>query len=197
MGFDTAFTEFPVLTTSRLTLRQLRPTDAEEVFAFRSKEEVMGRYGQEPHQSLEETKAWIQRHQGFYARHEALLWCVTMQEKDIVIGTCLLWAFDGALQCAELGYELHPAYGQQGIMTEAASAVLNYAFNSLGLHRVEAIIHGSNGPSRKMAARLGFTQEGILRERHYFRGHFEDELYFGLLKEEWLNHTNADQSSDK
>ena len=62
---------------------------------------------------------------------------------------------------------------------------LTYGFNELELHRVEAIIDIANERSKGLLLKLGFTYEGNLRQRSFFRGHFEDEHYFGLLKGEW------------
>ena len=59
MSIDAAFTHFPSLTTNRLHLRQIQPTDAEAFFAIKSDREVMDFYGDEPHQSLEDTHALI------------------------------------------------------------------------------------------------------------------------------------------
>lgn len=186
MTIDAAFTRFPSLTTNRLYLRQLQPTDAGALFAIKSDLEVTRHYGQEPHQSLDDTQAWLQRLQASYDRREALFWCLTRKGDDTVIGTCTFWNFDPSFQCAEVGYELHPAYGQQGIMAEAVSAILTYGFRKLGLHRIEANPLADNTPSERLLLKLGFTHEGTLRQRHFFRDHFADQLYFGLLKEEWL-----------
>ena len=71
-------------------------------------------------------------------------------------------------------------------MTEAMSAILTYGFTDLGLHRIEADIDPRNTRSRSLLLKLGFTYEGNLRQRYFFRGQFEDEYYFGLLKDEWL-----------
>lgn len=69
-------------------------------------------------------------------------------------------------------------------MTEAMSAILTYGFAELGLHRVETIIDSVNERSKSLLLKLGFTYEGNLRQRYSFRGRFEDEHYFGLLKDE-------------
>ena len=71
-------------------------------------------------------------------------------------------------------------------MTEAISTILTYGFTELGLHRIEAIPLGGNTASKSLLLKLGFKYEGNLRQRHFFREHFEDQLYFGLLREEWL-----------
>jgi RimJ/RimL family protein N-acetyltransferase len=55
----------------------------------------------------------------------------------------------------------------------------------MGLHRIEACPLAFNTPSINLLRKLGFTYEGTLRQRHFFRGEYHDMLYFGLLAEEW------------
>jgi len=186
MTIDEAFTHFPTLTTARLHLRQLRSTDAEALFAIRSDPEVMESYGREPYQSLADAHAAIQRLQGFYERHEGLFWGITLKEADTVIGSCTFWNFDPDFHYTEIGYELNRSYWRQGITFEAVSAILTYGFTTLGLHRIEANVSAGNARSTSLLYKLGFTYEGNLRQRHVFHGHFEDELYFGMVKDEWL-----------
>ncbi len=186
MGIDDAFTHFPTLTTNRLQLRQLRSTDTEALFALRSDEVGMEFMGQEPHQSLEKTRRLIQRLQTTYEQREGLFWCITLKGDDTVIGSCTLFSFNFDFHYAETGYELHRAYWRQGITSEAMSAVLTYGFTELGLHRIEADVAPDNIRSKNLLLKLGFTFEGNLRQRYFFRGQFEDEHYFGLLKDEWL-----------
>ena len=186
MSSDAAFTHFPTLTTNRLHLRQVRPTDAEALFALRSDVQGMEFFGQEPHQSLEETHTLIQRLQTFYEQHEALFWCITLRGEDTAIGSCTLFSFNPAFHYAETGYELHRAYWRQGITSEAMSAVLTYGFTELELYRIEADVAPDNIRSKNLLLKLGFTYEGNLRQRYFFRGQFEDEYYYGLLRDEWL-----------
>ncbi|HLG61085.1 MAG TPA: GNAT family N-acetyltransferase [Ktedonosporobacter sp.] len=185
MTIDAAFAHFPSLSTNRLLLRQIQPKDAEALFATFSDEEAMRFYGHEPHRSLEETRQLIEQTQARYARREAIRWGLTLKGEDRVIGSCSLHHFDTGFHRAETGYELNRAFWRQGLMTEAMFAVLTYAFTELGLHRIEAIIDIANEPSKNLLLRLGFTYEGNLRQRYAFRDHFEDEHYFGLLRDEW------------
>jgi [ribosomal protein S5]-alanine N-acetyltransferase len=185
MTIDVAFAQFPCLTTSRLQLRQLQPKDAEALFATLSDEEAMQFYGHEPHRSLAETRELIRQIQARYTLREAIRWGITLKGEDRVIGSCSFHHFSANLHCVETGYDLNRAFWGKGIMTEAMSAVLNYGFTELELHRVEAIIDIANERSKSLLLRLGFTYEGNLRQRYYFRGHFEDEYYFGLLSHEW------------
>src|ERR1700676_5011838 len=174
MTIDAAFTHFPTLTTNRLYLRQIKPTDAEALFAIRSDREVTESYGQEPQQSLDDSYKLIQRIQTFYDQRDAIFWGITLKGEDTVIGTYTFWNFGPGFHCAEIGYELNRAYWQQGIMAEAISAILTYGFTELGLHRIEANPGAENTPSRSLLLKLGFTFEGNLRQRYFFRGHFED-----------------------
>src|SRR5664279_1171552 len=134
MTIDSVFTQFPALATTRLVLRQIQSTDAQAFFALRCDLEVTRRFGQEPHQSIDDTHAWLQRIQGYYARRESIFWCLTFKGQDTVIGACCFWNFDPGFRCAEVGYELHPIYWQQGIMTEAVSAIVTYGFTELAFN---------------------------------------------------------------
>jgi ribosomal-protein-alanine N-acetyltransferase len=186
MTTDAVFTRFPVLTTERLHLRQMQPADAEALFAIKSNFDVTRHYGEEPHQSAADSLAWIERLAASYARREALGWGVTLKGEDTLIGAVTLWNFSPDMQCAEIGYELHPAYEKRGIMTAAVSAILNFSFSELELHRIEATPFVENASSEHLLRKFGFTYEGTLRQRHYFRGRYLDQMYFGLLKVEWL-----------
>jgi [ribosomal protein S5]-alanine N-acetyltransferase len=186
MPLDSAFANFPTLTTTRLNMRQLRLSDAEAIFAYKSNPQVTHVYGQEPHQTINDTLAWIQRQQDSYANRDAINWCVTFTGDDHVIGSCTFWNFDFDSRCVEIGYELHLAYWSQGIMSEAVQTMIDYGFGEMGLNRLEACPYSGNPASTALLLKLGFTHEGTLRQRHFFHGQFEDQLYFGLLREEWL-----------
>ena len=185
MTLDEAFTRQPSLATDRLLLRPLRLADAEAVFAFKSDPEVTRHYGQEPHRTLDETRAWIQRREVDFAHRTTLFWAFVPKGEDLAVGAGCLWNFDPTHHTAEVGYELHRSRWGQGIMTEALSAILECAFADLGLHRVEANPLAGNAASVRLLVRLGFREEGRLRARVFFRGRFEDQLYFGILRDEW------------
>ncbi len=185
MSIGRAFTHFPSLATSRLLLRQILPNDAEALFATFSDEETMRFTPHEPHRSLDEARAVIEKTQVYYTRRESIRWGITLKSEGSMIGSCSFHRFDRGFHRAETGYELNRTFWGQGIMTEAMSAILAYGFAELELHRVEAIIDIANRRSQSLLLKLGFTYEGNLRQRYYLRDRFEDEHYFGLLKDEW------------
>ena len=185
MTVETAFTNFPIISTARLQLRPTKPTDAEAFFAMRRDVEITKLFGQEPHLSLDDTRAWIHRLQVTYEQRDGLFWCITLKGDDTAIGGCCFWNFGPGFHCVEMGYELSKKYWRQGITSEAASAVVDFGFSDLGVNRIEADPFGINTASQNLLLKLGFTYEGTLRQRHFFRDHYEDQLYYGLLKEEW------------
>jgi ribosomal-protein-alanine N-acetyltransferase len=185
MTIERAFTHFPSLTTNRLFLRQIQRRDGEALFSTFSDEEAMQFYGHEPHHSLEDTRALIEQIHLRYERREAIRWGITLKGEETVIGSCGFHHFGPGYHHAETGYELHRAYWRKGIMFEAMSAILTYGFTELELHRIEAIIDIANEQSKGLLLKLGFTYEGNLRQRYFFRDQFEDEHFFGLLKHEW------------
>ncbi len=191
MPIDDAFASLPNLVTPRLRLRQVQPADAEALFAIKADPAVTAAYGQEPHRALSGTEVWIERLGWNYARREVLFWCLTSGDTDGPIavdgpiGSVTFWNPGPGWLCAELGYELNRAYWGQGLMAEALPAVLTYGFDEVGLHRVEACPLAGNTASLNLLRKLGFTGEGTLRQRVPFRGEFHDQVYFGLLREEW------------
>ena len=185
MSVEDAFTTFPMLTTPRLTLRAPQPGDAPAYFEILSDREVMRYYGSEPHQSVEDTAGSIQRARDRYERRETLRWAITLRDDPRLIGTCGLFHFNWDSSHAEIGYELHRAFWGQGIMAEAATAILNFAFAELALHRIEADIDDDNARSKGLLLKLGFTYDGRLRERLLIGDRYVDEFWYSLLRHEW------------
>ena len=88
-------------------------------------------------------------------------------------------------QSTSIGYWLGAGYQGKGLMTRACSALVDHAFNKLGLNRVEIRCAAENKKSRSIPERLGFTQEGILRQAEWLHDHFVDLVVYGMLAEEW------------
>ncbi len=98
-----------------------------------------------------------------------------------VCGQCSLDHFDPLLSNSEMGYWLRSDLCGLGLMTEGASSVIEFAFQELKLHRIELHAGTDNRPSIRVAEKLGFKQEGVLREAGRGAGGFYDVYVFGLL----------------
>ena len=88
----------------------------------------------------------------------------------------------GVSETASLGYWVGEAFARQRYMTETLPLVLDFAFDRLGLHRVEAACLTTNTPSRSLLARAGFQQEGYAREYLCIEGKWQDHLLFAILR---------------
>lgn len=91
---------------------------------------------------------------------------------------------------ASLGYWLGASFQGRGLVTKACRALINHAFSELKLNRLEIQCDPENDRSRKVAQRLGFTQEGVLRQLYWIRGRFVDQIVYSLLAPEWIGKTS-------
>ena len=90
----------------------------------------------------------------------------------------------GVAETASLGYWIGEPYARQGLMTAALPLVLDFSFERLRLHRVEAACLPTNVPSRAVLARTGFHQEGYARQYLFIAGKWQDHLLFAILRED-------------
>jgi RimJ/RimL family protein N-acetyltransferase len=97
---------------------------------------------------------------------------------------------------AEIGYALGIDYRRRGYATEAAEGLMEYAFSSLGLHRIQATTSADNPDSYKVMERLGMRREGHLREATIRDGEWVDQLIYGILEQEWRARYRGVEGSD-
>jgi RimJ/RimL family protein N-acetyltransferase len=175
----------PTLEASRVRLRWLTADDVDALFDVFS-DDTMMRYWSSPamKERAEAEALLLKVHRGF-ADKTAFQWGVERKDDGRLLGTCTLFHVHAGNQRAELGYALASAYWKQGYMGEALAALLDYAFGPMGLRRLEADVDPRNANSMRAAARLGFRQEGLLRERWNVAGEIQDSAFLGLLAREW------------
>lgn len=178
---NVSFKPFPALTTERLILRQLERSDGEEAFFLRSDIEVLKYLDKHPSPSLEETLIYIDRITKMINEGEAILWAITLKEETRTIGTICYWRIEKAHYRAEIGYVLHPRYQGKGIMNEAMKAVLNFGFNNMNLHSIEAKVNPKNIASIGLLEKNNFIREGYFKEDYFFDGKFLDTAVYSLL----------------
>jgi ribosomal-protein-alanine N-acetyltransferase len=139
----------------------------------------------QPLTSQDQAEAFIAREAAGMAAGESLRHGLQRLEDDTLIGTCILFHMNAQCRRAEVGYELrHDAWGC-GYMHEALLALLHFGFTELQLNRVEADIDPRNAASARSLERLGFTREGLLRQRWIVDGEVSDSALYGLLHSDW------------
>jgi ribosomal-protein-alanine N-acetyltransferase len=108
---------------------------------------------------------------------------IVTQDADRLIGFVRLGLLTH--RGGELGYALRKDHWGRGYGTEAASLMLDFAFSTTGLHRVQAATGPDNEPSRALLERLGFRREGRMRDHVFTNGAWRDSLLYALLEHEW------------
>ena len=136
-----------------------------------------------------EVKSIIEWADGIYSRQTGIRWAITHKSDNIMIGSCGFHLYNKDNRWAEIGYELHPNYWRQGIMSEAVSEILRFCFDDLNLHRVEANVTVGNEASAGLLRHLGFTLEGTWRDKVHWHDQFHSLWQFGLLEDEYQEQT--------
>ena len=146
------FTPFPILTTERLTLRQLAINDAQQIFTLRSDSEINKYLDRQISNTSDDARNFINK----ITKSNSLYWAITLNDKNILIRTICLFGFsDGNYKC-EIGYELLTIFQRQGIMKEAIGKVIDYAFNTIKVKKIEAFLHRDNLSSIKLLEKFAF-----------------------------------------
>lgn len=175
----------PSLAGARVGLRSLAEADLDDLFAIFSHPEVMRYWSSTPLVDRGGAKRLLDEIHDPLKHRRLFQWGIARRPDDRVIGTCTLFQLDATHRRCELGYALGREHWGQGYMNEALVTLLDFAFATLRLHRVEADVDPRNAPSIRTLERLGFRREGYLRERWHVAGEIQDALFFGLLRPEW------------
>ena len=179
---------FEAIKTTRLTLRAFEPTDATTLAAYRNHPEVAKLQSWDGY-TLEQAQNLIAHVQLLEQPKPDQWYQIAVTLEGTLIGD---FGFKLEDRQAELGFSFDPTYQKQGYATEAATALLEFAFSSLKLHRIHAATDPSNTSSIRLLERLGFRQEGHLKQNFWFKGQWVDDLLYGILAQEWqVGQTNA------
>ena len=173
------------LRTSRLLLRPYRPEDAPALFSIFSDPQVMRYWSTPPWASIEHAHRAIEGDIKSLESGQQLRLGIERIDDSALIGQCTLFNFARPCRRAEIGYCLASAAWRRGYMQEALQELIRYGFVDLDLNRIEADIDPRNAASARLLQRLGFVEEGLLRERWIVNGEISDTCFFGLLRKEW------------
>jgi RimJ/RimL family protein N-acetyltransferase len=165
---QTQFTPLPNLTTERLLLRPLKRSDAPEIFIQRSDERII-RYTEIPKAMvLEDAVNWIDKLADITEKGEGVAWVICRKGEEKLIGTICLYHLDAEKATAELGYSLHPDFWRMGYASEALAAVMDFGFNVMKAHFLEAYSNNQNLASLRLLEKAGFAKIGEVEQYHVF-----------------------------
>ena len=175
----------PTVLTQRLELRPLCPGDATEVRSLAAAREVAATTLRIPHPYPEgAAEAWIESVSAAMVQGEAVVWAITLRGSGELVGAVGLEISTDHAR-AELGYWVGVPYWNRGYATEAAAALVEHAFSSLGLNRVFAHYFATNEASGRVMQKLGMVREGRLRQHVVKWGERIDLELYSVLRAEW------------
>ena len=181
---------FPSLSTPRLQLREIVASDAPALLAIHGDREAMKWFGTDPLADLEAAEKVI----AGFANMRALpspgvrwgLVHASPTRGSALLGTCGVFRWNRGWRSCLTGYELARHAQGQGYMAEALRAIYAWAFDVMDVDRIEAQVHPLNTPSLALLGKLGFVEEGLLREAGYWQGERRDLVQLGLLRREFV-----------
>ncbi|UCC16861.1 MAG: GNAT family N-acetyltransferase [Dehalococcoidales bacterium] len=182
--------KFPRLETDRLVLRELTDEDTDVMFPHYSDEEVWTYLDTYPVEDPKEILEVINWGKYMLNNETGILWGLFSKEDGSFIGEMNYAGrrdatIEGKIHRAEIGYNMVRKCWGKGLAAEALREIIRYIFETTEIYRLEAIIDPANTRSRNLASRLGFQEEGTLRDYILWDGKYRDMVMYSLLKKEW------------
>jgi ribosomal-protein-alanine N-acetyltransferase len=150
---------FQTLATNRLILRELKSDDAPGLVILRSDRRVNKYLDRPKNITINDAKAFIKKINAGINKNECFYWAVSLKNESELIGTICLWNIDKENNSAELGYELQPCLQGRGLMHEAVSAIINYAFIILKFKKIVAFTNPANERSIRFLEKNNFCRD--------------------------------------
>jgi ribosomal-protein-alanine N-acetyltransferase len=174
----------PVLTGSKVTLRDLELTDAPSLFAMLTTEEV-SRFISPPPTTVEGFERFITWARAEQAAGRYACFAVVPNGMTTAIGLFQVRQMEPGFVTAEWGFAIGSNFWGTGMFMDAAHMVVNFAIETLGVQRLEARAAVANGRGNGALRKLGAVQEGVLRRSFYRNGRHLDQMLWSILSEEW------------
>jgi RimJ/RimL family protein N-acetyltransferase len=177
----------PTLLTARLRLRPFGVDDLDDLFALQSDPRVLRYWDSPPWTDRSRADRFLEVCREMAEEGVGLRLVAERLEDGAFVGWCSLNRVNATFRSASIGYCYGEASWGQGYATEAAEALLRWAFDTLDLNRVQGETDTRNLGSARVLEKLGFTREGTLREDCIVDGEVSDTWVYGLLRREWAS----------
>jgi RimJ/RimL family protein N-acetyltransferase len=183
--------------TQRLLLRPFEERDLEALHAMQSNEEVV-RYLYFDARALDEVHTSLTRkitQTAIAGEGDGLSAAVVLRETGEFVADVSLWLVSEAHEQGEVGFVVHPAHQRSGYATEAARALMDFAFKTMALHRVIGRLEARNIASARVFEKLGMRCEAHFIENEWVKGEWQSELLYAILAEEWRRQSDGQTHS--
>jgi RimJ/RimL family protein N-acetyltransferase len=175
----------PILQTGRLLLRPLAEADADDLFALHTDGDVLRFWDSPPWSERARAERLIAASRQIANDGTGVRLAIEAVSDARFIGWCSLSGWNPDFRSATLTYILDNTAWGHGYATEAARALLSWAFDAMNLNRIQAETDTRNAASARLLHKLGFELEGTLRQDCIVNGEVSDSFVFGLIKQDW------------
>jgi ribosomal-protein-alanine N-acetyltransferase len=176
------FETFPLLRTKRLLLRDIRPSDASQIFEMRSNNRVNRFIARTAMDDEQQADQLVEKTINAYRSKQGIGWAAEREENGKIIGTCGFNRIDFQNLRAEIGGELSVDYWGKRLAGEAVEAIVNFGFHTMNLHAIEARVSPGNRSAIFILDSLGFKKEAHFKDMIFFNGKFLDMAVYSLIK---------------
>jgi len=173
--------DLPTIETKRLILRKCERKDIPAMYAVASNPNVTKYVMWNPHESIETTMEFVEGMLAQYADGTCHAWAICDRRTDAFMGLISLTSVKEKHRKCELGYWIGESYWGNGYMSEAAGALVDYLFHTLGMHRVSAGHLAENSASGRVMQKIGMRYEGVRREDVYLDGKYHDTVRYAII----------------
>ncbi|MEZ2238447.1 GNAT family N-acetyltransferase [Microcoleus sp.] len=177
----------PTIETERLLLRKITLNDANDMFEYGSDPLVSQYTMWSTHTSIEDTKSFLRSLTKMYKKRELIDWGIVHKSEQKLIGTCgyVEWSMNNSR--AQIGYALSRKYWNQGYMSEAVSAIIDFGFREMSLNKIEARCAQENIASARVMEKVGMQLEGILKQHLFAKDTYWNLKIYGILREDFFD----------
>jgi len=181
-------TALPVLHGLRASMRELRMSDAASLLAALSSEEV-ARFIAPPPATVAEFERFIEWADAERVKGTYVCFAVVPSGSDTAVGIFQLRRLDAA-ETAEWGFAIGPEFWGTGMFADCAELTVNFAFNAIGINRLEARAVTANGRGNGALRKVGARKEGVLRQSFRCKGQLVDQNLWSILRDDWRRARN-------
>lgn len=181
------FTNPPTLYTERLVLRKILVSDADDMFAYSSIEELTRYLLWDAHPDPLYTEHYVRYLQERYAVGDFYDFAVVLKETGKMVGTVGFTSFDLPNRSAEIGYVISPVHQGRGYASEAVTRLLSFGFHECALERISAVCMKGNLASLRVMEKCGLKREGLLRSAVFAKGEMRDVHLAAITKKDYFS----------
>ncbi len=176
------FEKFPVLETERLLYREFEIEDAGDLYFIRSNDQVMYYMDTYKHQTIQDSEKLIKDVLKSFKEQTGINWAIIDKSTNKFLGYFGYWRIMKENCRAEIGFALKPEFWGNGYMNETMNSLIDFGFNGLKIHSIEANVNPMNESSIHVLENLNFKKEAHFRENYLFDGRYIDSIIYSLLE---------------